>query len=167
MRSLLLLITIIISFNGMARERVPSRCEESAAQISKIDLMFFNTKEVIKHGECVGIELAKRGFMRELPKACDEVVENENNLLGPLELSKKEALQIGQCVGIINYIYDHYHGEEYQSEHDNNYYSKRRNNIYQCEKGMTAVKILTATESSLSSRSKIRDVLCEAQRERY
>jgi len=160
---ILLLLTLIISFNSIAEIRVPVRCEESVAQISTTNLIFFNSTEVIKVGECVGVELVKRGVMEALPKACDEVVEHKNNLLGALSLSKKEALQIGQCMGVINYVYDRYNDEKYNTSRYDSYYSKYKSYVYQCVTGMTAVKKLASTTYSLSSRSKIRDVLCEAE----
>ncbi|SQD76694.1 hypothetical protein [Moritella yayanosii] len=160
MRALLLILTLILSFNSMARERVSARCENNATQVSEMDLMFFNTTKVIKLGECVGIELVKHSNMRELPQACSEVVEHNNNVFGSLSLSKKEALQIGLCLGVINYVYDRYHDETYRAERYNSYSSKRYNHIYQCEKGITAVSRLITTGSSLTSRNNIRDVLC-------
>lgn len=167
MKQLLFLIALMISFNSMAKVRIPVRCEEGIEQISKTNLMFFDTTEVIKVGECVGIELAKKGAMEHLPKACDEVVENKNNLLGGLSLSKKEALQIGQCMGVINYVYDRYNGERYNLSRYDSYDLRYKNSIYQCDTGMTAVIKLAATNATVSSRSKIRDVLCEAELETY
>ena len=164
MRNLLLIIVFVISFNSMARERVPSRCQESAEQLSKIDLLFFNKTQMIQHGECVGIALVKRGAMQELPQACSEVVENENNISGPLSLSKKEVLQIGMCLGIINYTYDRYHEEKYQSSNYDSYNSQRNNYTFQCEKGRTAVNILINTAEVLNSREQIRDRLCNVVR---
>lgn len=167
MRQLLLLLTLVISCNSLADIRVPARCEESVIQIKKTSLIFFNSTEAIKVGECVGVELVKRGVEQELPKACGEVIENKNNVLGELSLSKKEALQIGQCMGVINYVYDRYNNEKYRPSRYDRYYSKYQNYVYQCATDITAVKRLISTGDSLSSRSKIRDVLCEAQVETY
>lgn len=167
MRQLLLLLTLVISCNSLADMRVPARCDESVSQINKTNLIFFNSTEVIKAGECVGVELVKRGVDQELPKACGEVVENKTNVLGALSLSKKEALQIGQCLGAINYVYDRYNDEKYHPSRYDSYYSKYKSYVYQCATGMSAVQRLISTTHSLSSRSKIRDVLCEAQVDTY
>jgi hypothetical protein len=167
MRQLLLLLTLVISCNSLADMRVPARCDESVSQINKTNLMFFNSTEVIKAGECVGVELVKRGVDQELPKACGEVVENKTNVLGALSLSKKEALQIGQCLGAINYVYDRYNDETYHPSRYDSYYSKYKSYVYQCATGMSAVQRLISTTHSLNSRSKIRDVLCEAQVDTY
>ncbi|NQZ93553.1 MAG: hypothetical protein HRT97_14585 [Moritella sp.] len=167
MRTLLFLLTLVISCNSLADMRVPARCEESVSLINKTDLIFFNSTEVIKVGECIGVELVKRGVEQELPKACGEVIENKTNVLGALSLSKKEALQIGQCMGVINYVYDRYNNEKYRPSRYDSYYSKYKNYVYQCATDMTAVNRLTSTTYSLSSRSQIRDVLCEAELETY
>ena len=167
MRQLLLLLTLIVSFNSIAEMRVPVRCEEGLAQVSTTNLIFFNTAEVLNIGKCVGVELVKKGIMNGLPKACDEVVENNSNLLGSLSLSINEAIHIGQCMGVINYVYERYNGERYNLSRYDRYSSKYKKYIYQCDIGMVAVRKLITTNASLSSRSKIRDVLCETQLERY
>jgi len=167
MKKLIFLLTLVISCNSLADMKVSVRCEEGVSQINKTNLIFFNSAEVIKVGECVGVELVKRGIDQELSKACGEVIENKTNVLGALSLSKKEALQIGQCMGVINYVYDRYNNEEYRPSRYDRYYSKYKNYVYQCDTGMTAVNKLTITSASLSSRSKIRDVLCDTSQDLY
>lgn len=167
MKKILLFLTFLVSCNSIADMHVPTRCEESLTQISKANLIFFNTTEVIKVGECVGVELIKKGIEQELTKACAEVVENEDNVIGVLSLSKKEALQIGQCFGVINYVYDRYNDEQYKASRYNRESSKYKRYVYQCTTGMNAVKKLISTPYAVSSRSKIRDVLCEVELETY
>lgn len=133
-------------------------CKEEASQVSLIGLVIFNKAELMELGACVGIELVKHDKLLNISEACDEVVEDKLNPLGMLSLSKKEAIQIGQCFGVIKYIYDYYDDAKYQAPYYSSY--RRSDNVYQCEKGMRAVSILRASEQKFSSRADIRDVLC-------
>ena len=162
MRPLLIILSLVLSLNCMASASMPSKCKDVASQVNRIDLIMFDKAKLIELGTCVGVELAKHNKLENLSEACDEVAEDKINPLGMLSLSKKEAVQMGLCTGVINYIYAHYDGEKYESAFYPRY--QRYNDVYRCEKGGAAVNTLRNSGKTLSSREAIRDVLCKVSR---
>ena len=152
--TLLLSLLLTLSFNVNALNISYKECAKEKKDISSNNLIFFNKAELINLGSCVGVASIKRGVSLNLVKSCNEVVEDKMNTLGVLSLSKAEAIQIGQCLGVINYIYAKYHDEYIYDPYG------RSSGIYQCKKGMSAVKAITKQEETSMSKLTLRDSLC-------
>lgn len=120
------------------------------------DLLFFNKMDSIKLGECVGGKTIKKKSIVNLPSACDEVIEDKLNPLGIMSLTQLEAIQIGLCRGVINYINQHYHNEAVPKHLTNYNYNKK----YFCRDGFDAVNIIRKSSSDKHNRSDVRDLLC-------
>lgn len=120
-------------------------CENLDA-LDKKSFVLFNKKELIELGECAALEVIKSNKPYDWGKACREYIEDEQAFLGTFVLSKLEAIQIGQCIGAINYTYMRYHKEEGRST--------------SCLKGKEAIRVLvTLTDDSISKRE-LKSLLC-------
>ena len=146
---LLLILLLLFPAICSGNEYLKVDCED-LAEVEQSVFQMFDLKDFVELGQCVGVKLLKQGKDQSLAKACSEVIEDQKNLLGSFSLSKAEAIQIGQCVGIIKYIYDHYNGD---------IYSRSSYQKYRCKKGEAAVEILIAT-SGLISLEQVREKLC-------
>jgi hypothetical protein len=153
MRYFVLFLLLVCSTTAYAKKTFVKECTQEEENISSFSLVFFNKAELINLGSCVGVATIKRGAHLDIVESCKEVVEDKVNLLGVLALSKAEAIQIGQCLGVIQYINNKYHNE-YHNEYT---YS---NGIYQCKKGMAAVKTIVKLSDSKVSKTMLRDRLC-------
>ncbi|MFT7006556.1 MAG: hypothetical protein ACJAXJ_001064 [Colwellia sp.] len=149
MRYFVLFLLLVCSTTVYAKKTFVKECTQEEENISSFSLVFFNKAALINLGSCVGVATIKRGAHLDIVESCKEVVEDKINLLGVLALSKAEAIQIGQCLGVIQYINNKYHNEYTYS-----------NGIYQCKKGMAAVKTIVKLSDSKVSKTMLRDRLC-------
>jgi hypothetical protein len=149
MRYFVLFLLLVCSTTVYAKKTFVKECTQEEENISSFSLVFFNKAELINLGSCVGVATIKRGAHLDIVESCKEVVEDKVNLLGVLALSKAEAIQIGQCLGVIQYINNKYHNEYTYN-----------NGIYQCKKGMAAVKTIVKLSDSKVSKTMLRDRLC-------
>ncbi|MBA6371518.1 hypothetical protein H4J56_08770 [Colwellia sp. BRX8-4] len=149
MRCFVLFLLLVCSTTVNAKKTLFKECTQKEESISAFNLILFNKAELINLGSCVGVASIKHGSPLDIVESCKEVVEDKVNLLGVLTLSKAEAIKIGQCLGVIQYINNKYHNEYTYN-----------NGIYQCKKGMTAVKILIKLSDSKVSKTMLRDSLC-------
>ncbi|MFT4927661.1 MAG: hypothetical protein ACI8WB_003774 [Phenylobacterium sp.] len=154
---MLFLLFLMVSCQSVAKEALVKSCQHLQSA-TKATFVLFSKKELIELGKCTGVDLIKKGQMKALELACGEVTENKASPLGIASLSMVEAIQIGQCMGVINYIYDHYHGESVESN---------RNRTYQCRRDtIEAAEILSISES-INTRDEARAKLCTKQRRGY
>jgi len=120
-------------------------CENLDALDTK-SFVLFNKKELVELGECVALEIIKSNKSYDWGKTCREYIEDEQAIIGTFVLSKLEAIQIGQCIGAINYTYMRYHKEERHSA--------------SCLKGKEAIQVLaTLTDDSINKRE-LKSLLC-------
>jgi len=135
-----------------ANESLPEDCSHLQS-VKEADFVLFSKKDFVALGECLAINLIKQKAPLNLLESCNEVDEDRRNILGILSLSKLEAILMGQCVGAINYIYQHYDNEPVST------YGVETK-TYQCTKGFSAVDIIRQSASDSISRTKLRDLLC-------
>ena len=154
MKYLIMVLFCLIAQTSFASEKLIAGCAHLKSA-KEAEFVLFNKKEFIQLGECIAVNFIKKQTILNLPRACEEVTENQLNPLGILSLTKLEAIYIGQCIGVINYIYQHYHDEAVQYNR-----RSRRNRKYSCVKGSAAVKILSASVNDENYRNDIRDLLC-------
>tara|TARA_R110001599_G_scaffold82854_2_gene222839 strand:- start:32016 stop:32492 length:477 start_codon:yes stop_codon:yes gene_type:complete len=126
---------------------------------TEADFVLLSKKEFIELGECLAISLIKKRVPLNVVESCNEVDEDRRNILGIFSLSKLEAILIGQCVGTINYIYQHYDNEPVSTYRYRSHQTKK----YQCTKGLQAVDILRQSTENSYSRTKLRDLLCSVR----
>jgi hypothetical protein len=155
MRFLITVFLIIFSQVSFAKNALVDDCSH-LKDASEAQFTLFSKKEFIQLGECLAVHTIKRRSITNLPMFCNEVIEDKTTPFGIMSLTKLEAIYIGQCVGVINYIYLRYN-EENIDRHNSRY---GRNKKYYCVKGLSAVKILSANNNDESNRSDIRDLLC-------
>jgi hypothetical protein len=158
MRVLISLFLCLFVETSFAKDALIKDCEHLQS-IKQADFVLLNKKEFIELGECVAENLIKTKFVSNLPLACSEVIEDKLNPLGILSLTKLEAIYMGQCLGVINYIYQHYHNEMISI----NYSYNRNRKKYHCIKGVSAAKRLSVQEDEQSTRYEVRDLLCEVR----
>lgn len=152
---IILAIFLVFSSQSFAKERLPSNCAH-LSEVSKASFVLFNKKEFMQLGECLAIVALESQKKLDLVRSCNEVDEDRRNLLGILSLSKLESILLGQCIGTINYIYEHYNNERV---YGNRYRSSNRI-VYRCKKGEKAVDILRSINEKEVGRSDVRDLLC-------
>jgi hypothetical protein len=90
---------------------------------------------------------------------CDEVKEDESNLFGTWSLTKLEAIYIGQCLGVIDFVYKRYNKQFVSGR--NGWY--RQNKKYTCLKGADAVEVLIKKATNKMSEYDVRKLLCKAR----
>ncbi len=156
MKYLIILAILVFSSQSFAKERLPSNCAH-LSEVAEASFVLFNKKEFMQLGECLAIAALKNQKKLDLLRSCSEVDEDRRNFLGILSLSKLESILLGQCMGTINYIYEHYNKERVSN------YSYRSSNrtVYRCDKGMKAVDILRSINEKEVGRSDVRDLLCD------
>ncbi|MDT0628054.1 hypothetical protein [Alteromonas sp. W364] len=141
--SIFLLLTLFApSVSGKLRIQGCDNLETLDAQ----HFVLFNKKELIELGECLALEVLKGNNAYDWGNTCREYIEDEQAILGTLVLSKLEAIQIGQCVGAINYIYVRYHKEEGQ--------------FASCFKGKKAVQLLADLRGDSLNKRELKTLLC-------
>lgn len=160
MKLIILLILTLTSSVTLAKNTLVDECAH-LQEISESQFVVFNKKEFIELGECLTVHTIKRRQVKHLPKLCAEVIENQDNPLGIMSLSKLEAIYIGQCMGAINYIYNRYNNE-LVNQYSNNY-SYRYKERYVCRKGIQAAKVLINDATNSMSRNEIKSILCKEQ----
>ena len=143
-------LLLMLSHNSFADSYLDNECDTILAKKPQ-NMLIFSSQKLIKYGECFGVQQLKKRAIQILPAACSEVIEDTNNLISYINLSKSEAIKIGQCVGVINYIYDNYH---------NTFIAQDRDSKYNCNKGLVAVKLLVAVSYPLINRRDVLRVLC-------
>lgn len=139
----------------LAKESLPKDCSH-LQNATEADFVLFSKKEFIELGECLAVSFIKKSVPLNVIESCSEVDEDRRNILGIFSLSKFEAILIGQCVGAINYIYQHYDNEPVSTYS----YRSRQTKRYQCIRGLQAVDILRKSTAKSYSRTKLRDLLC-------
>ena len=152
---LILCLMLQVSY---AKESLPKDCSH-LKDVTEADFVLLSKKEFIELGECLAISLIKKRTPLNVVESCSEVDEDRRNILGIFSLSKLEAILIGQCVGTINYIYQHYDNEPVSSYS----YRSSKANRYQCTKGPQAVDILRQSTAKSYTRTKLRDLLCSVR----
>lgn len=152
MRYLMGLFLVSMFQVSFAEVSLPKDCSHLQS-VSEADFVLLNKKEFIELGECLAISSIKKKAPLNIVESCREVDEDRRNLLGIMSLSKLEAIMIGQCVGTINYIYQHYDQELVSAYRYNN-------QRYYCSKGIHAVDIIRKSSVDLNSRAMLRDLLC-------
>jgi hypothetical protein len=156
MKYLITLAILFFASQAYAKDRLPSNCSH-LSEVSKASFVLFNKKEFIQLGECLAISALKSHNKLDLVRSCNEVYEDKRNLLGILSLSKLESILLGQCLGTINYIYEHYN-----KERANDYrYGSNDRIVYRCRKGEKAVDVLRSSKKKEIGRSDVRDLLCD------
>jgi len=152
--SVLLYFAVVNANNAQAKVSLHSDCKEYEEMVSSSFVLFSKT-ELIELGACTGVALLKDHRLSTLGDSCKEALE-ANSALGIATLTKVEAIKVGQCAGVINYIYGRYHDERvgYSS------YS-RRGYVYSCIKGYEAVNLLSEKSQRRYSRNDVRDLLCD------
>lgn len=156
---IILAIFLVFASQAYAKERLPSNCAH-LSEVSKASFVLFNKKEFMQLGECLAIAALKNQKKLDLVRSCNEVDEDRRNFLGILSLSKLESILLGQCMGTINYIYEHYNKERVS---DYRYRSSSRV-VYRCNKGVKAVDILRNIKTEEIGREDIRELLCDEVR---
>ena len=152
---IILAIFLVFSSQAYAKERLPSNCAH-LSEVSKASFVLFNKKEFMQLGECLAIAALKNQKKLDLVRSCNEVDEDRRNFLGILSLSKLESILLGQCMGTINYIYEHYNKERVSDYR----YRSSNHRVYRCNKGVKAVDILRSINEKEVGRSDVRDLLC-------
>jgi hypothetical protein len=155
MRFLITVLLIIFSQISFAKNALVDDCSHLKGA-SEAQFTLFNKKEFIQLGECLVVHTIKNGPITNLPMLCNEVIEDKSTPLGIMSLTKLEAIYIGQCVGVINYIYQRYNEENISL----NNFRYGRSKKYYCVKGTLAVRILSERNHGESKRNDIRDLLC-------
>lgn len=157
MKFVITLFFLIFTSVAFAKNPLIKDCEH-LEDASQSEVTLFNKTEFIELGECLAVNAMKKSTISDLPMLCSEVKENTSNPLGIFALTKLEAIYIGQCVGVINYIHQRYHDEYIDG---NSGYS--RNKTYHCQKGQRAVNILTLEATEKMYRRDVRDLLCSSR----
>jgi hypothetical protein len=146
---------VVFSQVSFAKNTLVDDCSH-LKEASEAQFTLFNKTEFIQLGECLAVHTIKRGPITDLPMLCDEVREDDSTPLGNWSLTKLEAIYIGQCVGVINYIYQRYNEESVSL----NNYRYGRSKKYYCVRGESAVKILRESNHEESNRADILNLLC-------
>ena len=148
MKHCIALLVWLLATNCFAKNFNDRDCND-VSKVEKASFVLFNKTKLVEFGECLGVSLIKQNDTSWIPEACAEIPEDENAPLGILNLSKKEAIQIGMCLGLVEYIYHKYH-DEYSGY-----------NRLQCLDGTRAInKLLTMSNDDIASLANIRDQLC-------
>jgi hypothetical protein len=158
MRILILCLFIIFTQTSFAKDGLVNDCAH-LKEASEVQLAIFSKKELIELGECLAVYTIERKSIIDLPMFCGEVIEDESTPLGDWSLTKLEAIYIGQCFGVVDYIYTRYN-KQFFIVNNNGYRSNRK---YSCYRGGDAVKILRKKASNKMSEYDIRDLLCEVR----
>jgi hypothetical protein len=113
--------------------------------------IFFAKKDLIQVGQCIAQEHIINQKKIALFEACNEVKEDRQTPFGNLSLSKKEAIQIGVCIGAIDTIYQRYQNLKSGG------YSK----YYKCKRGIPAIDIILKQQNvEAFSPTDLRELLC-------
>jgi hypothetical protein len=141
--------------NSYAKETLIEDCSH-LENVTEADFVIFSKKEFLQLGECLGVSFIKKKIELDLIESCNEVDEDKRNFLGILSLSKLEVIKIGQCIGVINFIYQHYDNEPVNDG------SNYKHKTYHCLKGNRAIEQIIRSRATLLNRQDIRKLLCEA-----
>jgi hypothetical protein len=157
MRLIITLFLLFASSSGLANTNVIESCQH-LEETTEAKFILFSKRDLVELGECIGISFLKNKVKVNLVESCNEIDEDKRNILGILSLSKREAIQIGQCAGVINFIYQHYHGEKAYDTLRNRYSNRK----YSCKKGDLAITLIRQAVTTKLNRESIKDLLCEA-----
>lgn len=146
MKSFVYLLSFLILFSASVLGNINTNSCENLDALDSQRFVLFNKKDLIELGECVALEVIKSDKPYDWGTTCREFLEDERAILGNLVLSKLEAIQIGQCVGAINYIYMRYHKEDRNSE--------------RCLKGKDAIQVLAILRDDSITKRELRSLLC-------
>jgi len=153
---LIILVLFFVTPLGHTKETLPADCSHLGS-VTEANFVLFNKKELMQLGECLAITYLKKTEKLNLVKSCNEVDEDRRNFLGILSLSKLESILIGQCVGAINYVYEHYHNENVGDVNGSIAYRK----IYRCIKGEEAIDVIRQSPVTELDRREVRHLLCK------
>jgi len=164
MRIILLFIVLVFSSQSYANEHLTNECD-ALLQKNATDFSYFRLKTAIKLGECLGVKQLKEGQSIALKEACEEVKEDSESMVSYLNLSMVEAIKIGQCAGIINYIYNNYNRASYQdpdlNENRYRYTNTYKNRYkYKCKKETNALTAILSSNERKYITSTILKILC-------
>ncbi|MBU2925808.1 hypothetical protein Q4530_01105 [Colwellia sp. 1_MG-2023] len=154
MKFLVGLLLCLLFQNSYAKETLIEDCRH-LENATEADFVLFSKKEFIQLGECLAVSFIKKRIELDLIESCNEVDEDKRNFLGVLSLSKLEAIKIGQCIGVINFIYQHYDNEPVNS------WGSYKYKTYHCLKGNRAVDRIIRSRATLLNKQDIRKLLCE------
>lgn len=158
MKYVLFLLLMLLSIPSFANSNVLTACENSDLSTNK--LVFFSKIELVRLGECIGVELIIKGQLPDLVESCKEVREDRSNVLAIFRLTVAEAIQMGQCLGVIRHVYSQYHQQAVEEQrHYNRFYSRQ---VYHCEKAFSAVKLIIGLGKAQLSHTMIKHSLCKA-----
>ncbi|NRA59810.1 MAG: hypothetical protein HRU25_02655 [Psychrobium sp.] len=153
--SMLFCLSMVNANSALAKVDVYGDCKQQYQGMVASSFVLFSKKELMELGTCTGVALLKRNRLSTLVYSCNEAQE-ARSVFGIATLSKAEAIQVGQCVGVINYIYDRYDGERLD------YSAYRRSNyVYSCIRGRAAVDLLSKEPKRSYGRNTVRDLLCD------
>ncbi|GHB59019.1 hypothetical protein GCM10008107_05180 [Psychrosphaera saromensis] len=155
MKFVIVFSLLFFSHISYSKESLPDDCIHLKS-VGKANFVLLNKKEFIQLGECLAIHFIKKHSELDLVRSCNEVDEDRRNLLGILSLSKLEAILIGQCVGAIKYIYQHYNNEPINNS-SNRWQSTY---VYRCIKGKKAVDKIRYSSKKLLNRTNLLKLLC-------
>jgi hypothetical protein len=157
MKFLFIFFLILLTQPSLAKEALVDDCSHLKGA-SEAEFALFSKKEFIELGECLAVYTIERKPILDLPMLCDEVREDETNPLGNWSLTKLEAIYIGQCLGVIDYVYKRYNRQFVMRRNSWN----TQNEKYSCYRGGDAVKIIRKEASIKMSEYDIRDLICKA-----
>ena len=106
--SFLFCLGMISTNDAQAKGSLHSACKQYQ-EVLESSFVLFSKKELMELGTCTGVALLKGHRLSTLVDSCNEV-EEAKSVFGIASLSKAEAIKVGQCVGVIDYIYQRYHG---------------------------------------------------------
>lgn len=158
MKYLMAIFLCVIAHAAPANDQLMKDCSH-LSNAKEAEIALFNKETFIQLGECIAVNLIKKKPIINLSRACDEVIEDKSNPFGDFSLTKLEAIYIGQCIGVINYIYQHYNDETVDIIKRKQTWNSRYRK-YSCIKGLKAVSILRASANEESNRDNIRELLC-------
>lgn len=158
MKIIILLMLISFTQSPFAKDALVDDCSH-LKEATEAEFTLFSKKEFIELGECIGVYTIERKPILDLSMLCDEVREDETNPFGNWSLTKLEAIYIGQCLGVIDYVYNRYNRQFVMRRNSWN----TQNEKYSCYRGGDAVKILRKKASIKMSEHDIRDLICKAR----
>ena len=153
--SLLIAVSLFTSLNTFAKIQLSKECEKHT-DVAKSSFILFNKQELIELGVCVSHDLLRRNkSVKDLRSACKEAIEADGPL-GIWELSKAEAIQVGQCLGAINYVSTRFHNRKIK-KYDYRY------GKYVCSRGNEAIKLVSIGSDESLRDTDVRELICDVQ----
>lgn len=160
--SLLIAVNLFTSLNAFAKIQLSKECK-GYTELAKSSFVLFNKQELIELGVCVSQDLLRRNkSVKDLRSACKEAIE-VGGPLGIMALSKAETIQIGQCVGAINYTSTRYHNVKVREYNYRYRKYDHRNKKYICSRGNEAIKLVSKGSDEGLRDTDVRELICDVQ----